>query len=65
MIAQSYFFSLQSSVFITMATSMRHPTEPVGMILLHKHKNKVNRTLSHLKYMYRFMLKSIFSEAPK
>lgn len=54
MIAQSYFFSLQSSVLITMATSVRHPIEPVEMILLHKHKNKVNRTLSQMKYMYRF-----------
>lgn len=41
MIAQFYFSSLQSygTVFITMATNMRHPAE---MILLHKHRNKIN-----------------------
>lgn len=44
MIAQFYFSSLQSSgtVFITMATSLRHLIEPAEMILLHKHKNKAN-----------------------
>lgn len=44
MIVQFYVSSLQSSgtVFITMATSARHPTEPAEMTLLHKHKNKVN-----------------------
>lgn len=61
MIAQFYFFSLHSSgtVFITMATSVRHPIEPAEMILLHKHRNKLNRTLSQLKDPYRFMLKFI------
>lgn len=67
MIAQFYFSSLQSSgtVFITMATSLRHLIEPAEMILLHKHKNKANWTLSNLKYLHRFLPKFIFSEASK
>lgn len=67
MIAQFYFSFLQSSgtVFITMVTSLRLLIEPAEMIPLHKHKNKANWALSNLKYLQRFLLKFIFSEASK
>ena len=44
MIAKFYFYSLQNSLTasVTMATSAKYPVKTGMMILLLKHKNKVN-----------------------